>query len=41
MSHQRDHEEFVALLTSEGVPLDVCRQVMRHATPDLGRDDEW
>ena len=29
MSKQRDREEFVSIMVAEGMPLDVCRQVMR------------
>ena len=32
MSHQRDREEFVALMTKEGVPLRVIQALMRAST---------
>jgi hypothetical protein len=31
MSRSRDREEFVAIMVAEGMPLDVCRAVMRAA----------
>lgn len=30
MSKQRDRDEFIAIMTAEGVPVDVVRLVMRH-----------
>lgn len=31
MSHQKDREEFIALMAYEGVSLDVARRLLRHA----------
>lgn len=31
MSRQRDRDEFIALMTQEGVPVGVARTLMRHA----------
>lgn len=31
MSRQKDRDEFIALMTREGVPVDVARTLMRHA----------
>lgn len=45
MSKQRDREEFCAIMVTEGMPLDICRAVMRlgarlHREAELQCSDE-
>ena len=45
MSRQRDREEFVSIMVAEGMPLDVCREIMRlgarlHREAELQCSDE-